>query len=652
MTIENGTINRDKIEEAIVGEPLTVGYAPNLPILAVMDDHLPISAMVHDVEAMLRHPHVAMCLDYYKSAISSIKYDIEGSDPKVVDFAKQMFDLFWERSLSDVQIGYDYGWVGLEVLYKTENGRIIFDGTKIFSPLDVRVLTVRGRYVGVRVNNVKGKGVVDLWGPTFGPAKAYWYPHRRKYHQWYGRSQLYSAWRPWRRLASHDGAEQIIDTAVYRFGVRPLIVYYPPEDFQRAAGGSAYGDRVNARDMARQIGEWIKSNANVALPNAVLPNTEIRKWEIVWPEVGLNTASLLEYIKYLKDEIAYGIGIPPELIQASEVGSGYSGRAIPMEAFLAAQQENARTIAQFWVDQIGLPLVRWNFGRKKWFRLKVYGMLEAKIERVAIAMNRQNMIAQAIQALSAMASQEAAGPGGLSGNPGAPAGKGKGGGGASAAQDAMQQMLQGLQMSTAQWDESKHERAEKGKNITIGGKEYRPGEFVPKKKPGIGQSVHGISSAISESAQKLYGFLEEHVNEHWNTFQKTMKRAKKMLLSDSSGTDIEKARKTIKAHYRLGVRKLKQLESRYGRLGTCAIVGAFVAANIGWLIDPSTMAMIAPEPMAQCIGIAEAIKWSHNRMKRHMEKRKLRQKRKERQQEVQAKVESMKDSLAVDVGVA
>jgi acyl-CoA synthetase (AMP-forming)/AMP-acid ligase II len=51
--------------------------------------------------------------------------------------------------------------------------------------------------------------------------------------------------------------------------------------------------------------------------------------------------AFIEACKYLQDQITSGIGVPPELLQAEASGSGYSGRRIPMEGFLANQQQIA-----------------------------------------------------------------------------------------------------------------------------------------------------------------------------------------------------------------------------------------------------------------------------------------------------------------------
>jgi hypothetical protein len=90
---------------------------------------------------------------------------------------------------------------------------------------------------------------------------------------------------------------------------------------------------------------------------------------------------LISYIKMLKDEIMYGIGVPPELMEASETGSGYSGRAIPMEAFVESQQRTADRMLALFIEHVLAPLVAWNFGREARFDAKVKKLLKTKTQQ-------------------------------------------------------------------------------------------------------------------------------------------------------------------------------------------------------------------------------------------------------------------------------
>ena len=174
---------------------------------------------------------------------------------------------------------------------------------------------------------------------------------------------------------------------------------YPEEAVQTAqpnipgtALDSQGRPRRFARDIARQIGEQLKAGATVGLPSAKYPTEQggDYKWGMEFPDHTINVDGLINYAKWLQDQISYGIGVPPELLQAGETGSGYSGRQIPLESFLAAQQKIADAILRLFVAQVLAPLVRWNFGPVKW-DVKVKSLLETKNKQKQVQQDQQTM---------------------------------------------------------------------------------------------------------------------------------------------------------------------------------------------------------------------------------------------------------------------
>jgi hypothetical protein len=130
--------------------------------------------------------------------------------------------------------------------------------------------------------------------------------------------------------------------------------------------------------VARQIAEWLKSGSSVGIPSTYYPSDMggQPKWEIEIPATVLDVEGLVHWIIHLWDQISYGIGVPPELLRASESGgSGYSARKIPQEAFLMRQQRIADALLQLFVDQVLKPLVRWNFGPEMKFQATIKNLL-------------------------------------------------------------------------------------------------------------------------------------------------------------------------------------------------------------------------------------------------------------------------------------
>lgn len=400
----NGHASLERIEQMLL-DVATVGYKPSLPIDGFFGANgMPIFNFRMDIEYMLTHPTVRRALTYYKSGIAGAEFyggkdnknpDNEKGLPICADeevgmFVSDMCERFWDRGVPLIQEGgYSYGWTGGENIYCIDegDGRMKWDGITIFAPNNTFILTQDHVPVGFLVKNIEDTGTVNLFfsdGQI--PAKGLWYAHNPRFNALYGQSQLLGAWRPWRRLAWKDGAETVIDGAVYRLGYQGPVVRYPPNDPQAPTGSaqttldSQSNPRKYNRDLARMIIEQAKAGAGAAFSSSRDQHGNYL-WDLEWPSTTLQGIDgLIGYAKYLKDEITDGVGVPPELLQASDTGSGYSGRSIPMEAFLDSQQCIADRMLMLFVDQVVRPLVWWNWKKAIPFTVKVKRLLETKMK--------------------------------------------------------------------------------------------------------------------------------------------------------------------------------------------------------------------------------------------------------------------------------
>lgn len=383
----DGQVDENAVAEALQND-MTTGYRPVIPLEALWASgtDMPNVTLRRDIEFMQMHPVVQNTLEVYKSGISGCEFwggkdhtnpmNQEGKsisqDPRVVEFVTSHVERFWQHGVPLLQeSGYPYGWAPGEHIYREINGQLVWSHLKGFHPHDGFILTLNYNPVGVRVKNIREKQPVELWlGNSRIPAKACWYSHRPRFGQLYGRSQLTAAWRPWRRLGWRDAVEQVIDAAIYRAGYRGPVVYYPPghsaptsrQGVPATQVDIQGGSRRENRDAARQIGEYSKAGATIALSSEHWPNSNNAKWKIEWPEHVMDVRPLIEAARYLEDQIMLGIGVPPEMVKAGGVGSGYSGRSIPRESFLSHQQLNANAMLSMFIEQVVRPLVLWNFG--------------------------------------------------------------------------------------------------------------------------------------------------------------------------------------------------------------------------------------------------------------------------------------------------
>lgn len=401
-------LSKDRLQDVLTAEPLTRGYLPTLPQWALEADWLPQIYILRDIELMLIHPQVRNALNYYKGGIAGADFEIKCPNTKVAEFGYEQCKRFWDRGVPGIQGGYEYGWIGVENLYDDSSGVLAWNGIVQFSPRDVFLLTQRKTPVGVRVKNVSmdrqdsafGSGQIDLWLSTPDvPAKGLWYAHNPRYHSFYGQSQLIGAWRPWRRVAWKDGAETVLDTGCYRFAFCGPVIRFPSKDDQAPPAGTSPATTLDSqgrprrynRDMARMMAEQAKTGAGIGLPSECYPSDMGGKpmWEIEWPQHVLNLDPIITYTEKLYQQISYGIGVPPELLTSGETGSGYSGRAIPLETFIVGQQRIADALLQLFLAQVLKPLVKWNFGNVP-FDATVKPLLETRRDQQGMVDSGKN----------------------------------------------------------------------------------------------------------------------------------------------------------------------------------------------------------------------------------------------------------------------
>ena len=125
------------------------------------------------------------------------------------------------------------------------------------------------------------------------------------------------------------------------------------------------------------MGEELKAGAVTVWPSTKNP-PELGgeyKWSVQWPQRVIDGAGLMAYEDKLRYLIAHGIGVPPELFE-QDVTGGWSGRLIPLLGYYDDQQQNACSLYNAWHEQVGTPLVRWNFGPEAWFTGTVLPLLD------------------------------------------------------------------------------------------------------------------------------------------------------------------------------------------------------------------------------------------------------------------------------------
>lgn len=364
------------IEQTLLTQ-LTSGYRPRLPIWGFREENYTHLDFYFDIESMLRHNCITTPLSNVLSPFSQMQVQVEASSQRVAKWFVEEWTKFLEMHVPSIlKDGAPYGWAGAEPVYEIDHGKLTVADLKDFSPRDVQPLIKNSNVCGIRVNNIPS-GSVDLSGSNRGfPAKGFYYAHRPRSGQYYGTSQIEGAWKPWRRLTARDGVEENIDLALYKYAVGTTVMWAPFEDSLATNQPAALNVRQSGMQRCQEMVENMKSGGGAVLPSAQYPNGQ-PKYDLKFENPQMNIPELIQAADALYTECSKAIGFPPELIEAAETGSGFSGRMIPLQTFLISLQPVAQALFHAWYKQIGRPLLWWNFGRNAWVRPKVVQLLKS-----------------------------------------------------------------------------------------------------------------------------------------------------------------------------------------------------------------------------------------------------------------------------------
>ena len=343
----------------LLSEPVTSGYIPEVRISGFYTNrNRPhFSGLV--VREMLADPRVIFGLWLLKGPLlANAKFFVKCENPEVKEFLKTSITRFWRNSASRALKAIEWGYSGSEVIYRVdENGSVAFDILKDLDSMDVKVATDKGRFSGMVIRNVptnKGKRRVYIGGP-----KAFLHTHWRERNTWYGLSRLFGAHIPWWEQWSDGGFRDIRRLWFYKNAFEGGTIYHPP-GITRLKDGSV----VSNKDLARELIEKKRTGGTLTMPNNTTGDGQTRAWEYDPPQSNNVPNGLLEYGPELRDEILEGMGIPPEVIEASG-GEGFgssSGRAVPQMAFFSTLQEVLQWLVTDADTQIFRPTVALNFG--------------------------------------------------------------------------------------------------------------------------------------------------------------------------------------------------------------------------------------------------------------------------------------------------
>lgn len=341
------------------------GYRPNVLAGSLygmwVDGRPPFTWWYAD--RMRQDPQVQMGLRILRAPLYGATWKVEADSAAVENWVQRQSEHVYRKMLPSVVRFFEYGVDGGELVYAARQvggkTRIHFKEYLNVHPRDLQpILHPRapGRMVCLGVGNVEGTGALYL-----DRRHSFFFRGEAEYGVWWGRPRLAGAYAPWFDKASRHAANDMLRLYYRKASFRGPTMWYPPGETNM--GGPETGDRyMSNQDIARELVEKFETGGVMALPS-IFDDKGNSFWRWEDPKSFTEMSGLQDYKKMLDRDILVGLGIPPELVDAATVGSGYSGRAIPAQVFFTSMDETVALILDAIDRQVLRWLVRANFGR-------------------------------------------------------------------------------------------------------------------------------------------------------------------------------------------------------------------------------------------------------------------------------------------------
>lgn len=337
-----------------------------------------------DVPRMLRDPQVRFVERMWRAPFQRVKWRVRADSPRVARFVGHTLRRFWRNSLPKIlsrYFRYGYGPGGAE--FACRKGLVRLDRVRAVEPRDARPLVWaagrgRGKPAGFTLGANGGSPYAppdDRPGAVWVSAPhAFWFAGYGEYSPWFDCPPIAGMFEPWVEKRGRNGAVHSRRLWYRKCAYSGGTLYHP--DGTTNVGSDESPQYRNNQDLARELLDYAEAGDTKTFFNDKHPDGQGGyAWDYHPPEGRPDVAGVREYPQDLDREMLVGAGIPPEVLEAAEVGSGWSGRLIPLMGFLGGVDELAGLVIE--AADVGWMrhLVRVNFGRA-WYEVEPQSLAE------------------------------------------------------------------------------------------------------------------------------------------------------------------------------------------------------------------------------------------------------------------------------------
>ena len=313
----------------------TEGRRPRRPFVhaeAWLHD-LPIFR-IREAELMRQDPVVQFGLTVRNAALSAAQVNVTGENPEVVKFVGKQWKKLWNEHGPQLWSAKRYGFAAFQVLYaKQKSGttrRLEIDGLKSFAPYDVRALTNAGTVAGFtlkpRFRTTGGLSAEKILAP-----QGLWITFNSEWGNAYGRAILRRSYPSWFEKWMDHGVKKVTQLRMLKDSYVGSVGWYPMESVP-----DQDGNIHPWRDIIREMQENLLTGGNMQLPSNAYPDGA-KKFDWTPATDTGDPVGIWNWADRIDKEIWHGLDVFEEVIQASETGSGYSGRSVPLMMFLQSK---------------------------------------------------------------------------------------------------------------------------------------------------------------------------------------------------------------------------------------------------------------------------------------------------------------------------
>lgn len=380
---------RRRVERMLLDPPRTSDYHATRPMM--VSSYFGLQGWgifsLGIVDEMRHDPQVFLGMEQRQGPMHLAEFEVDAKRPEVKKFVEDTREKIWNKSLGTALECDPYGYGCSEVIYDDVRGKVRFEDLRPVHPRDAKPYVYQGQLAYVFVNSMMpisvSGGALEIGTPTLNresgttsaggdirlngsrpnvPGKCLWTVHDQKYNRWYGRSVMLPVFWPWRLKSMPDGALENLAKYAYKHGFSGMVVRAPDESYSDSPGQEA----IFAADFMRQLGEQLKTGANIVLSNKMDQSGRNYAYAIerYGGELTGSMSDLLQWPDWLDRMIIRGMGIPDEIITHQGNTGGYSRSQVAFTAFLISCMERLHRMSEQIDHQIIRPLVHWNFGVK------------------------------------------------------------------------------------------------------------------------------------------------------------------------------------------------------------------------------------------------------------------------------------------------